>query len=54
MALEQALNNRMPDELLTKVFTVKELILEAEKLTQAETPKARRPSAKRQASWNES
>ena len=32
IALEQALNLRIPDELMTKVFTVKELILELERL----------------------
>ena len=32
MALEQALNIRIPEELLAKAFTVKELILEIEKL----------------------
>ncbi len=32
IALEQALNIRIPNELMTKVFTVKDLILEIEKL----------------------
>ena len=36
MALEQALNIRMPDELMPGVFTVKDLILEVEKLVPGE------------------
>ncbi len=53
MVLEQAFNNRMPDELLTKVFTVKELILEIEKLAQSGESQGPVSQAKRQASWNE-
>ncbi|MFH1189235.1 MAG: AMP-binding protein [Candidatus Omnitrophota bacterium] len=53
MALEQALNKRMPDELLTKVFTVKELILEIEKLSPGGEAQGSASQAKRQASWNE-
>ncbi len=53
-ALEQALNIRIPNELTTKVFTVKELILEIERLVQGvgvqEEPVAR---AKSQTLWNE-
>jgi long-chain acyl-CoA synthetase len=36
IALEQAFNIRMPEELMTKVFTVKELILEIERLVPGE------------------
>ena len=32
IALEQALNIRIPNELMAKIFTVKELILEIERL----------------------
>ncbi|MCX5714481.1 MAG: 1-acyl-sn-glycerol-3-phosphate acyltransferase, partial [Candidatus Omnitrophica bacterium] len=54
MALEQALNSHIPDEVLAKVSTVKELILEIEKLAQG--PEAQGGTigqVKIQISWNE-
>jgi len=54
MALEQALNAHIPDEVLAQAATVKELILEIEKL--APDTKAQGGSAgqvKTQASWND-
>jgi long-chain acyl-CoA synthetase len=54
MALEQALNSHIPDEVLAKVSTVKELILEIEKLAQGpEAQGAPVGQVKIQASWNE-
>ena len=54
IALEQTLNIRIPDELMTKVFTVKELILEIEKLVLSEeVQRGPIPQAKTQALWNE-
>ena len=54
IALEQALNIRIPNELMTKVFTVKELILEIERLVPGEESQ-REPilQAKSQTLWNE-
>lgn len=52
--LEQVLKVRIPDELMTKVLTVKELILEMERLTQSQEVQRRPiPQAKAQALWNE-
>ncbi|MDD5080360.1 MAG: 1-acyl-sn-glycerol-3-phosphate acyltransferase, partial [Candidatus Omnitrophica bacterium] len=54
IALEQALNIRIPNELMTKIFTVKELILELEKLVPAEgVQRGPIPQAKGQTLWNE-
>jgi long-chain acyl-CoA synthetase len=54
VALEQALNNRIPDDLLAKASTVKELILEIEKLAPGEAVQGGAiPEVKRQASWKE-
>ncbi len=54
IALEQALNIRIPNELMAKVFTVKELILEAEKLVPGEMVQGGLiPEAKSQTLWNE-
>ncbi|MDD5655284.1 MAG: AMP-binding protein [Candidatus Omnitrophica bacterium] len=54
IALEQALNIRIPNELMTKIFTVKELILELEKLVPAEgVQREPIPQAKGQTLWNE-
>ncbi|MFA5145631.1 MAG: AMP-binding protein [Candidatus Omnitrophota bacterium] len=54
IALEQAFNIRIPDELMTKVFTVKELILEIERLVPGEGVQ-NEPilQAKSQTLWNE-
>ncbi len=46
MALEQALNNHIPEDILAKASTVKDLILEIEKLAPG-------TKAQIQASWNE-
>ncbi|MFA5362954.1 MAG: AMP-binding protein [Candidatus Omnitrophota bacterium] len=55
IALEQALNVRIPSELMTKVFTVKELILEIGKLVPCEGVQQREPipRLKSQTLWNE-
>ena len=54
IALEQALNIRIPNELMTKVFTVKELILEIEKLAPGEgVQREPIPQVKSQTLWNE-
>ncbi len=54
IALEQALNIRIPNDLVTKAFTVKELILEIEKLIPGEVAqKESLPQVKNQALWNE-
>ena len=54
MALEQALNIRMPDELMAKVFTVKEVILAIERLVLSEEAQGGAiPHIKTQASWHE-
>ena len=54
IALEQALNIRIPDELMTKVFTVGELILELEKLIPGEhVQKESVLQSNSQALWNE-
>jgi long-chain acyl-CoA synthetase len=54
IALEQALNIRIPNELMTKVFTVKELILELEKLIPGKgVQKGPFLQAKSQTLWNE-
>jgi long-chain acyl-CoA synthetase len=54
IALEQALNIRIPDELMAKVFTVKELILEIEKLVSDNGVKKESISqVKNQALWND-
>ena len=54
IALEQALNIRIPNELMAKVFTVKELILEIEKLVPGEGAQREIiPQAKSQTLWNE-
>ena len=54
IALEQALNIRIPNELMTKVFTVKELILQIERLVPGEGVQ-REPisQVKSQTLWNE-
>jgi len=54
IALEQALNISIPNDLMTKVFTVKELILQIERLVPGEGVQ-REPVAyaKSQALWNE-
>ncbi|MDD5195358.1 MAG: AMP-binding protein, partial [Candidatus Omnitrophica bacterium] len=54
IALEQTLNTRIPNELMTKVFTVKELILEIERLVPGEgVQREPVPQAKSQALWND-
>jgi long-chain acyl-CoA synthetase len=54
IALEQALNIRIPDELMTKVFTVKELIHQIEKLVPDRgVQKTSIPQVKNQALWND-
>ncbi|MCX5658024.1 MAG: AMP-binding protein, partial [Candidatus Omnitrophica bacterium] len=54
MALEQVLNNHIPEELMAKVSTVKELILEIEKLgLSEEVQRGPVPQAKSQPLWNE-
>ncbi|MBN1913029.1 MAG: AMP-binding protein, partial [Candidatus Omnitrophica bacterium] len=54
VALEHALNIRIPSELMTKAFTVKDLILEIEKMAPGEGNKiAAIPQAKSQTLWNE-
>jgi long-chain acyl-CoA synthetase len=54
IALEQALNIRISVELMNKVFTVKELILEIEKLVGGEDiRKEFAPQAKHQTLWSE-
>jgi long-chain acyl-CoA synthetase len=54
IALEQALNIHIPDELMPKVFTVRELIMEIERLVPEEGSR-REPVAqvKSQALWNQ-
>ena len=54
IALEQALNIRIPNELMAKVFTVKELILQMEKMVPGEWVQ-REPvlQVKSQTLWNE-
>ncbi|MDO8662456.1 MAG: AMP-binding protein [Candidatus Omnitrophota bacterium] len=53
-ALEQALNIRISDELMTKVFTVRELILEIGKLVPGEgVQRGFIPQAKSQTLWND-
>jgi long-chain acyl-CoA synthetase len=54
IALEQALNIRIAAELMNKIFTVKELILEIERLvTGSEAKNEFQPQAKSQALWSE-
>jgi len=54
IALEQAFNIHMPDELVNKVFTVKELILEIERLVPGGgVQREPVPQAKSQTLWNE-
>jgi len=54
ITLEQALNIRLPNELMANVFTVKELILETEKLVPGEgIQRDYIPQAKSQTFWNE-
>ena len=54
IALEQALNKRIPNELMTKVFTVKELILEMEKLILGEgAQRESTPQVQGQTLWND-
>jgi long-chain acyl-CoA synthetase len=54
IALEQAFNIHIPDELMTKVFTVKELILEIERLVPGEGVQGEPiPELASQTLWNE-
>jgi len=54
VVLEQALNIRIPDELMPKVFTVKELILEIEKLVSREVVTGEPiPQIKSKTLWND-
>ena len=54
IAIEQALNISLPNELMTKVFTVKDLILEIEKLVPGEgVQRELIPQANSQALWND-
>ncbi|MCX5715026.1 MAG: 1-acyl-sn-glycerol-3-phosphate acyltransferase [Candidatus Omnitrophica bacterium] len=54
IALEQALNIRIPNELMSKVFTVKELILEIERLVPGEGGQRESiPKVESQTLWNE-
>jgi long-chain acyl-CoA synthetase len=54
IALEQALNIRIPDELITKVFTVGDLILQIDKLVLGGGAQSElSPQVKSQTSWNE-
>ncbi|MGD0336857.1 MAG: AMP-binding protein [Candidatus Omnitrophota bacterium] len=54
IALEQAFNIRIPNELMAKVFTVKELILEIERLVPGEEVQREPiPQVKSQTLWNE-
>jgi len=54
IALEQALNRRIPNELMAKVFTVKELVLEMEKMVSgAGVPGEIISQVKSQTLWNE-
>jgi long-chain acyl-CoA synthetase len=54
IALEQTLNIRIPDELMTKVFTVKELILEIERLVPGEgVQREPIPQLASETLWNE-
>ncbi len=54
MALEKALNTHIPDEVLAQASTVKELILEIEKLaSNGAVQKGPIPQVKSQTSWNE-
>ncbi|MFH1397082.1 MAG: AMP-binding protein [Candidatus Omnitrophota bacterium] len=54
IALEQALNIRIPNELMAKIFTVKELILDIERLVPGEgLQSAPIPELKSQTLWNE-
>ncbi|MEI8350560.1 MAG: AMP-binding protein [Candidatus Omnitrophota bacterium] len=54
ITLEQTLNIRIPNELMTKVFTVKELILEIEKLVPSEgVQRESIQELKSQTLWNE-